>query len=144
MRLTPLTISDDDPALWKLADVEAFMKENGVQLMATPDRGRIDIVGQLPDWAIRCLQLHYRTLVWWWRHSPCAVLVCDECGQWQVVGAKSRAGRKCFMGGPNRLTHQQKKMRMELINPTWGCQGTVQALDLPWTSNRPRRRTKKL
>lgn len=130
MRLEPIALVDR-PELWKLRAVMDLMVESGVSLMATPDRGRIDVVGKLPDWAMTCLGLHFRNLAYWWTHSPCCIAVCDECGEWKITG--SRSTTRCVRG------QQNKRAKFK-----WGCQGEMKPLDLPWTSKRPNRKRVKL
>lgn len=107
------------------------MSSDGVKLMATPDRGRIDVVGRLPDWAMETLNQHYDNLVYWWRHSPCVLAVCDSCGEWKFTG--SRSATRCFRGQVN------KRAKFK-----WGCQGTMKPVELPWTTKRPNRKRVKI
>lgn len=107
------------------------MHDLDVKLMATPDRGRLDIVGKPPDWVVETLRQHYELLVYWWRHSPCAIAVCDACGEHKVTGSRSES--RCYMGQTDRRAKYK-----------WGCQGTMKPLDLPWTKKRPNRRRVKI
>jgi len=128
MKLEPSPSHDH---LNRLGEVAALMHAEGVQLMATPSRGRLDIVGKLPEWAVDTLRQHYDHLVYWWRHSPCVIAVCDTCGEWKITGSRSET--RCYRGQVN------KRAKFK-----WGCQGTMKPLDIPWTKKRPNRKRVKI
>ncbi len=140
MRLFPLT--GWPPESSRLLEVAELMNDTDVVLRAEPALGQIHVDGELPDWGLTCLRAHHDNLVYWWRASPMQILACSECGTWRAGGSKS--GGPCWHGGKNRLTDRQKKMRMTLVNPTWGCQGQFEVVKLPWAARRPNRRRTKL
>ena len=131
--VTPAKLTGSEPEAFRLAEASRAMSETGTVLRAVPAAARIDLVGDAPDWAVRALRLHRDLLVAWWRTSPSAILVCDSCGQWLVTGSRTKSGRRCFMG--------QMAPRAKF---KYGCQGKMQVLDLPWESDRPRRRRVKI
>lgn len=115
------------PEMMRLAEVAELMSSTGTMLSADPSRGLIEVVGELPDWAITVLSLHYDNLVLWWTMSPAAILVCDSCGQWKLSGKKSADGGRCFL----RVGKS-------------GCQGAFRVVELPWVTPRPKRKRIKL
>lgn len=130
MKLEHVEMVGAPPEAFRLAEVAALMAECGTTLTADPKLGQIELDGVLPDWAVMTLSLHYRHLVFWWRSSPSALLVCDTCGQWKFSDASAK-GDRCFMGSERRW--QGHKI-------TWGCQGKFRLIVLPWTKRRPNRK----
>jgi hypothetical protein len=130
-----MSVTGIRPEMMRLGEVSRLMTDSGLVLAADPTRGRIEIPDALPDWAVRTLSLHYDRLVYWWRHSPCVILVCDSCGQWKVSGKRTSDGSHCFMGG---------RYKVRKLPVAWGCQGTFRVVDLPWAEARPKRKRKKV
>lgn len=135
VRLSPLPISGATPDMFRLGDTANAMRASGSTLRADSEAGCIWLDGALPEWAVTCLRLHADHLVYWWRHSPSVIAVCDVCGEWKLAGKRSTIGSHCYMGG---------RYKVKTLPVIWGCQGTFRLVDLPWAAARPKRRRVKV
>lgn len=113
--------SPDTPAV-RLS--EAFEALSGMDAhFASSDPAHLTLVGARGLSAGMAQTLVYWRFIirsWYW-HSPSAILECDQCGEIRYVGSKKT--KKCSR---------------------WACDGTLRAIDPPFATKRPRRRTVKV